>query len=79
MVNIEYFVAFQEFATVSESPTEDWIASICEVAGLDSNIGLIAALFNGTVEYHTAHTQQTTQIKAKIHESAIKSVKTLPS
>jgi hypothetical protein len=49
MVNIEYFVAFQKFATASESPTEDWIASICEVAGLDSNIGVIAALFNGTV------------------------------
>lgn len=58
VINIEYFIAFREFEHMKESPAEDWISSLCEVIGLDSNIGVMAGLFNGSIEFHEKYTKK---------------------
>jgi hypothetical protein len=37
---------------------QDWIAALAEVMGVDSNIGVISGLFDGSVAFHDKATKK---------------------
>ena len=78
-VQIEYFVAFREFQQMKESPVQDWVAALCEVMGVDSSIGVISALFDGSIAFHDKATKKEPKVKGKVHDAPIKTVKCIPS
>lgn len=64
---------------MKESPVDDWISSLAEVMGVENNVGIISALFDGSVAFHEKPTKKEPKIKATLHSAPIKSVKVLPS
>lgn len=61
------------------SPVEDWVSVLAEVMGVEKNVGVIAALFDGSVAYHHKVTDKKPKITAQLHDGPIKAVKVLPS
>lgn len=52
IVEIQYFVAYVEFGGKEEGVVEDWVSGLCEVFGVDKNIGVLCSMFNGSVAYY---------------------------
>lgn len=41
-----------EFGGKEEGVVEDWVSGLCEVFGVDKNIGVLCSMFNGSVAYY---------------------------
>ena len=65
---------------MTQNPEEDWVSSVCAVMGVEHNIGVLTAMFDGTVSFHTGkHTKKLSKDHSKIHKDPVKAIKNLPS
>jgi hypothetical protein len=51
-LHVEYVLSFPNINNHQKSQEDDWVSSISLIPGLEQNIGLVAALYNGDISVY---------------------------